>query len=98
MEILGKMEGIDIWDMRPLDASRLGTMEDPIIVRTPGEEQYVGCTGSPADSHVVRWLTISRDRPIERCDECGNVIKMEYFGADHSHDDRKSPKSSFICI
>jgi cytochrome c oxidase subunit 5b len=24
LEILGKMEGIDIFDMRPLDASRLG--------------------------------------------------------------------------
>jgi cytochrome c oxidase subunit 5b len=91
MEILGKMEGIDIWDMRPLDATRLGTMEDPIVVRAPGEETYVGCTGSPADSHVVRWLTISRERPIERCDECGNVIKMEYFGPDHSHDDRTYP-------
>lgn len=25
LEILGKMQGIDIFDMRPLDASRLGT-------------------------------------------------------------------------
>jgi len=24
LEILGKMEGVDIFDMRPLDASRLG--------------------------------------------------------------------------
>lgn len=29
LEILGKMQGIDIFDMRPLDASRLGTSEDP---------------------------------------------------------------------
>jgi cytochrome c oxidase subunit 5b len=83
------MEGVDIFDMRPLDASRLGTMEDPIVVGAPGEETYVGCTGYPADSHVVRWLTISRERPIERCDQCGNVIKMKYTGA--SHDDRKIP-------
>lgn len=26
LEILGKMQGIDIFDMRPLDASRLGTL------------------------------------------------------------------------
>jgi cytochrome c oxidase subunit 5b len=25
LEILGKMQGIDIFDMKPLDASRLGT-------------------------------------------------------------------------
>jgi cytochrome c oxidase subunit 5b len=27
LEILGKMQGIDIFDMRPLDASRLGTLQ-----------------------------------------------------------------------
>ncbi len=26
LEILGKMQGVDIFDMRPLDASRLGTL------------------------------------------------------------------------
>jgi cytochrome c oxidase subunit 5b len=39
LEILGKMEGVDIFDMKPLDASRLGTMEDPIVVQSFGEEQ-----------------------------------------------------------
>lgn len=32
---------------------------------------------------------MSRDRPIERCPECGNVLKMDYVGpADdgHGHD------------
>ena len=28
LEILGKMQGIDIFDMRPLDASRLGTSQN----------------------------------------------------------------------
>jgi cytochrome c oxidase subunit 5b len=89
LELLGKMEGVDIFDMRPLDASRLGmmmflltghactiwvarmtytsiylslvagTMQDPIKVQGAGPEQYVGCTGSPADSHMVTWLTVS---------------------------------------
>lgn len=59
LEILGKMEGVDIFDMRPLDASRKGTMENPIMVRSAGDEQYAGCTGSPADSHVVTWLGVS---------------------------------------
>lgn len=88
LEILGKMEGVDIFDMRPLDASRKGTMQDPIVVQSLGEERYLGCTGFPADSHDTIWLTVSRDRPIERCPECGNVYKMEYIGPadDHHHD------------
>ncbi|KAF4635941.1 hypothetical protein G7Y89_g2140 [Cudoniella acicularis] len=89
LEILGKMQGIDIFDMKPLDASRKGTLENPIVVKSFGDEQYAGCTGYPADSHVTIWLTMSRDRPIERCPECGNVLKMEYVGPTedaHSHD------------
>lgn len=33
---------------------------------------------------------MSRERPIERCPECGNVLKMEYVGPEedpHAHDD-----------
>jgi cytochrome c oxidase subunit 5b len=109
LEILGKMQGIDIFDMKPLDASRkgmvtaknpghwgleyqprsmkmreekrasgsgrifatgikansilvLGTLDNPIIVRSFGDEQYAGCTGYPADSHVTIWLTVSSPR------------------------------------
>ncbi|KAA6415790.1 MAG: subunit IV of cytochrome c oxidase [Lasallia pustulata] len=88
LEILGKMQGIDIFDMKPLDASRKGTLDNPIVVRSFGDEQYAGCTGVPADSHVTIWLTMSRDRPIERCPECGNVLKMEYLGPpDEAHDE-----------
>lgn len=36
-----------------------GTLEDPITVNSAGNEQYVGCTGCPADSHNVIWLTVS---------------------------------------
>ena len=56
--------------------------------------RYLGCTGCPADSHDTIWLTISRDRPIERCPECGGVYKMEYLGpADdhHGHGDHPPP-------
>ncbi|MCJ1248854.1 Cytochrome c oxidase subunit 4 [Trapelia coarctata] len=96
LEILGKMQGIDIFDMKPLDASRKGTLDNPIIVRSFGDEQYAGCTGYPADSHVTIWLTMSRDRPVERCPECGNVLKMEYVGpvddphAHHGHGEEHS--------
>ncbi|RYO89153.1 hypothetical protein DL764_008625 [Monosporascus ibericus] len=85
LEILGKMEGVDIFDMRPLDSSRKGTVDNPIMVKSAGEEQYAGCTGSPADSHVVVWLGMSRERPMERCPECGSVYKMEYVGPQDDH-------------
>ncbi|KAH7419139.1 subunit IV of cytochrome c oxidase [Cadophora sp. MPI-SDFR-AT-0126] len=89
LEILGKMQGVDIFDMKPLDASRLGTLDNPIVVKSFGDEQYAGCTGFPADSHNVIWLTMSRERPVERCPECGNVLKMDYVGPQedpHAHD------------
>ncbi|KAL9605995.1 MAG: hypothetical protein Q9179_000840 [Wetmoreana sp. 5 TL-2023] len=98
LEILGKMQGIDVFDMKPLDSSRRGTLDDPIIVKSVGNEQYCGCTGFPADSHTVKWLTTSRERPIERCPECGSVYKMEYIGPpddpnDHGHHGYKEPKT-----
>ncbi|KLO86926.1 Uncharacterized protein LW93_12782 [Fusarium fujikuroi] len=92
LEILGKMEGVDIFDMRPLDASRLGTMKDPIMVRSAGEEQFAGCTGFPADSHSVHWLGITRERPIERCPECGSVYKMDYVGPEDDHHHHHPPE------
>lgn len=61
LEILGKMEGVDIFDMTPLDGSRKGTLKEPILVRSAGEEQYAGCTGFPVDSHPVIWLTVRVD-------------------------------------
>ena len=98
LELIGKMQGYDIFDLKPLDASRKGmlaivvypiddsmfkwrgpcskcrvsmctnffffffnkgTLEDPIIVHSVGDEQYAGCTGYPADSHITNWLTVS---------------------------------------
>lgn len=58
LEILGKMEGIDVFDMKPLPSDRMGTLKEPVIIRSFGEEQYAGCTGIPADTHHVKWLTV----------------------------------------
>ncbi|KAJ1337422.1 cytochrome c oxidase subunit 5b [Microdochium nivale] len=98
LEILGKMDGVDIFDMRPLDASRKGTVENPITIRSAGDEQYAGCTGYPVDSHVVTWLGMNRERPMERCPECGSVYKMEYVGPQddhhgHDHHGYEEPKT-----
>ncbi|KAF1966712.1 COX5B-domain-containing protein [Bimuria novae-zelandiae CBS 107.79] len=98
LEILGKMQGIDIFDMRPLDASRVGTLDDPIVVNSAGNEQYVGCTGCPADSHNVLWITLTREEPVARCMECGSAYKMHYVGPaedphahDHGHEHHENP-------
>ena len=34
-------------------------------------ERVMGCTGSPADSHDIRWYTIHKDKLL-RCGECGS--------------------------
>ena len=31
-ELLGKLEGVDVFDMKPLEMTRLGTVEDPIKI------------------------------------------------------------------
>ena len=74
------------WNSSANSSTNTGTLDNPITVKSFGDEQYLGCTGYPADSHVVIWLTTSRDRPIERCPECGSVYKMEYVGPEDSHD------------
>ena len=33
-QLLGKMENVDVFDLKPLDSSRLGTLENPIKVPT----------------------------------------------------------------
>lgn len=64
-------------------------MEEPITVNSAGNEQYVGCTGYPADSHGVLWITLTREEPKSRCMECGSVYEMHYVGPAedaHGHD------------
>ena len=75
LEILGKQEGIDIFDMKPLPSDRMGTMADPVRIRSFGDEQYCGCTGIPADTHHVKWLTVCNavsGHPVMQlsCKEC----------------------------
>jgi hypothetical protein len=33
-ELLGDLMGVDVWDLGPLEMNRMGTMDDPIPVRT----------------------------------------------------------------
>lgn len=79
LELLGKLEGIEVFDTKPLDSSRKGTMMDPIIIESFDDYRYVGCTGSPADSHVIEWLKPTVDK-VARCWECGSVYKLKPVG------------------
>ncbi|CCC68636.1 hypothetical protein NCAS_0B05520 [Naumovozyma castellii] len=88
LELLGKLEGIDIFDTKPLDSSRTGTMKDPIIIDSYDDFRYVGCTGSPAGSHTIMWLKPTVEH-VARCWECGSVYKLNPVGVPnedgHSH-------------
>ena len=71
LEILGKMQGIDIFDMKPLDASRKGTDALPTVMNsfttvdeiTPvgtvpckcGRETWRACAGGGLDSCDRTW-------------------------------------------
>ncbi|CCH41417.1 Cytochrome c oxidase polypeptide 4,mitochondrial [Wickerhamomyces ciferrii] len=82
LELLGKLEGIEVFDTKPLDSSRRGTMADPILVESYDDYRYVGCTGSPADSHVIEWLKPTVES-VARCWECGSVYKLKPVGVPH---------------
>jgi len=86
-QLLGRMEGVDVFDLKPLDASRLGTAAEPIKVQSFYPERLVGCTGFPADSHDVIWLTLNSTLKNHRCPECGSVYTLDVAGdaATHHH-------------
>lgn len=85
LELLGKLEGVEFFDTKPLDSSRKGTMADPIVLDSYDDYRYVGCTGSPADSHTIMWLKPTV-KQVARCWECGSVYKLNPVGVPHSHD------------
>lgn len=84
LELLGKLEGIEVFETEPLDASRIGTMANPVLIDSYDDFRYVGCTGSPAGSHVVMWLKPTTEK-VARCWECGSVYKINYLGTGESH-------------
>ncbi len=77
-EYLKQLQGQDPWeDLKPIILSEPGTVKKPIVVRGVDPERYIGCTGFPADSHEVVWLTLRpREKGFDRCPHCGNVFKV----------------------
>ncbi|KAG6851102.1 hypothetical protein H0H93_000982 [Arthromyces matolae] len=76
LQLLGELSDIKVFDDAPLDASRLGTKVNPILVPSYDTERIIGCTGSPADSHDVLWFNLTNERQA-RCTECGSVYALD---------------------
>ncbi|KAJ9101155.1 Cytochrome c oxidase subunit 4 [Naganishia onofrii] len=83
-ELLGKLEGVDVFDMKPLQVDRLGTMKEPIKVYSLFPERKIGCTGFPTDSHDTIWLSLNNTLKNHRCPECGSVYTMDFQGDAHA--------------
>ncbi|TFK27136.1 cytochrome c oxidase polypeptide IV [Coprinopsis marcescibilis] len=85
IQLLADMEGVNIFDDSPLDASRLGTRADPIKVLSYDVERMIGCTGVPAESHDLIWLNLKREKHT-RCTECGSFYELDFQGDEHAAD------------
>lgn len=53
LELIGKMQGIDIFDMRPLDASRKGMSAFFALHATPACRQLVDSSEPKANGHIL---------------------------------------------
>jgi len=86
LELLAKLDGKEFFDMAPLEMTRLGTKQNPIIISSKDDYRFVGCTGFPADSHDTIWLTVKQDHEFDRCPECGCVYKLDGVASSgHGH-------------
>ncbi|KAF8638278.1 hypothetical protein AX17_002299 [Amanita inopinata Kibby_2008] len=83
LQLLGELEGVNIFDDSPLDSSRIGTKTNPVLVQSYDVERIVGCTGFPADSHDITWFTLKKDKQA-RCTECGSVYALDFHGEEHA--------------
>ncbi|TPX38979.1 hypothetical protein SeMB42_g06533 [Synchytrium endobioticum] len=82
-EYLAKLAGQDPWeDLHPIVQTQMGTKSNPVVVKGVDPERYIGCTGFPADSHEVVWLTVRPGKHFDRCPHCGNVFK---YIQEHAH-------------
>ncbi|GAA6063363.1 hypothetical protein JCM10212_004409 [Sporobolomyces blumeae] len=84
-ELLHKLKGEEAFSLEPLEVTRLGTLNDPIMVFSLDNERIVGCTGFPVDSHDTILFPVGKDKPT-RCPECGCAFKVDFHGSEH-HDD-----------
>ncbi|PRT52919.1 Cytochrome c oxidase subunit 4, mitochondrial [Wickerhamiella sorbophila] len=84
LELLGALEGIDVFDEAPLTQERKGTPDDPVIVDSYDRIRYVGCTGFPTGSQEVNWLRVEEGK-ISRDWESGCCYTLNYLGPKDAH-------------
>ncbi|KAI9325068.1 cytochrome c oxidase subunit VB-domain-containing protein [Zopfochytrium polystomum] len=76
-ELIKNLEGVKnpYENFVPIYLTQKPTTKNPYILRGDDPEQYVGCTGFPAESHEQIWLTVRPHKGFDRCPHCGNVFK-----------------------
>lgn len=84
-EILGKREGVDVWDIENPITEGSGTMKDPFLVPTYMGYRFVGCKGKKGgEDHKPYWMRVEEGKP-GRCWQCGSVFAAKYLGAPGHH-------------
>ncbi|KAG7665491.1 COX4 [[Candida] subhashii] len=84
LELLGKREGVDVFDMENPICEGTGTFDDPLLVPTFFGYRYVGCRGKGDDEHKAYWMKVE-DGKKSRCWHCGTVLTAKYLGEESMH-------------
>jgi len=63
-ELLGKMQGKDIFDLAPLEVTVRGTKANPTIIRSRDPIRYVGCTGTSMRRTATATATATQQHPL----------------------------------
>lgn len=87
LEFLGKMAGIDVFDLGSCTPNRIGTPEDPIPVLSYDDYRFVGCGGIEGKNvHEIIYLRPTTEK-VSRCPECGQCYKISKVvgNSGHSH-------------
>ena len=86
-ELLGKMAGIDVFDLGSTTPNRIGTPSNPIPVLSHDNYAYVGCGGIHGKNvHEVIYLRPTTDE-VARCPECGQCYKTVLVPGAGAHGD-----------
>jgi len=85
MELLAKLNGEDPFFMEPLQLEHMGTLKNPIMVKSLDDHRILGCTGYPVDSHDALFFKVHKGDKATRCIECGCAYKIDYLGPPEGH-------------
>ncbi|ELU37409.1 COX5B domain-containing protein [Rhizoctonia solani AG-1 IA] len=86
LELLGKMEGVDVFDMNPLEMTRIGTLEDPIKIYS----SLSAMSGALA-TRPTRMTPSGSPLPIARRTTAAPsvdpvVYALDFHGDPHAHE------------